>query len=98
MIRLLPFLRKDPLRIGIGTTAGGLMAVSADLSKVVDKAYQDKSLEELVNAPVAALAGISESGAKHLYEAFGVKTIGDLGRNKYFLSAAALAGLADNGN
>src|SRR5689334_15632141 len=36
---------------------GGLMAVTADLAKVLDKAYEDKTLAELVDAPVSALAG-----------------------------------------
>lgn len=71
------------------------MAVSADLGKVLDKAWQDKSLTDIVDAPVDALAGVSESGAKFLYQAFGIKTVGDLGRNKYFRSAAALTELAD---
>lgn len=71
------------------------MAASVDLAKVVDKAYEDKSIAEIVDAPVAALAGISESGGKLLYQAFGVKTIGDLGRNKYFRAAAAIAALHD---
>jgi hypothetical protein len=72
-----------------------LMAINADLNSVLDKSFQDKSLAEIVDAPIAALAGVSEAGGKALYEALGVKTIGDLGRNKYFRSAAALANLLD---
>ena len=72
------------------------MSVSADLSKVLDKAYEDKSLAELVNAPVAALAGVSEGDAKLLQEAFNIKTVGDLGRNKHFRAAAAIVSLADS--
>ncbi len=71
------------------------MAVTADLSKIVDKAWQDKSLEEILDAPVEALAGVSENGGKLIREALGVKTIGELGRNKYFKAAQALAALAD---
>ena len=72
------------------------MSVSADLSKVLDKAYEEKTLAELVDAPVDALAGVSEGDAKLLLEAFNIKTVGDLGRNKYFRAAAAIAGLADS--
>ena len=61
----------------------------------VDKAYEGKSAEELVNAPVAALQGVSESDAEHLKAAFGIDTIGDLGSNKYFRWAQAIAALAD---
>ncbi|MFD0787633.1 hypothetical protein ACFQZ8_27330 [Micromonospora azadirachtae] len=69
------------------------MPVTADLTKLVDKAYQDQTLAELVDAPVAALAGVSEGGAKLLKEALGIVTIGDLGRNPYFRVAQALVAL-----
>jgi hypothetical protein len=32
---------------------------TADLAKVLDKAYKDATLAELVDAPVSALAGVS---------------------------------------
>jgi hypothetical protein len=70
------------------------MTVTADLGKLLDKTYEDKTLTELADAPVAALAGVSEGDAKLLAEAFNIKTIGDLGRNKYFRAAAAIADLA----
>jgi hypothetical protein len=73
---------------------GGLMAVTADLAKLLDKAYEDKTLADLVDAPVSALSGVSEGDAKLLAEAFNVKTIGDLGRNKFFRAATALVDLA----
>lgn len=69
------------------------MPVSADLTKLVDKAYQDKTLAELVDAPVAALAGVSDGDAKLLKDAFGIITVGDLGRNPYFRTANALVAL-----
>ena len=71
------------------------MSVSADLSKALDKAYEEKSLGELVDAPVSALAGVTENDAKLLGEAFGIKTVGDLGRNKFFRTASAIVTLAD---
>ena len=71
------------------------MAVTADLAKLLDKAYEEKTLVELVDAPVSALAGVSEGDAKLLAEAFNVKTIGDLGRNKFFRAATALVDLAN---
>ncbi|MEN3310222.1 MAG: hypothetical protein V7603_6424 [Micromonosporaceae bacterium] len=72
------------------------MAVSADLARLLDKAYEDKTLAELVDAPVSALAGVSEGDAKLLAEAFNIKTIGDLGLNKYFRAATALVDLASS--
>jgi hypothetical protein len=71
------------------------MAVTADLAAIVDKAWQDKSLAEIADAPVEALAGVSESGAQLIRQALGIRTIGELGRNKYFKAAAAIATLAD---
>jgi len=70
------------------------MAVNADLNKLLDKAYEAKDLQELVDAPVAALAGVSDDDAELLRKAFNIKTVGDLGRNKYFRAAAALLDLA----
>jgi len=71
--------------------------VTANLAKLVDKDYQDKTVAELVDAPVAALAGISERAATHLKEALGIKTIGDLGRSQYFQTASAIVHLATHG-
>ncbi len=70
------------------------MAVSADLSKQLDKAYEDKALHEVLAAPVSALAGVSDGDAEHLKAAFGIKTVADLGNNKHFKVAAAMVGLA----
>ena len=67
----------------------------AGISTKLDKAYETKSVEELANAPVAALQGVSDADAKLLDQAFGIKTIGDLGTNKYFLWAQAIAKLAE---
>ena len=33
------------------------MAISADLAKLLDKQWEDKSLEEILNARASALAG-----------------------------------------
>lgn len=69
------------------------MAVSADLAKQLDKAYEDLSAAEVLDAPVAALAGVSEGDAEKLAAAFGIKTVRDLGTNKYFRLAATLVEL-----
>ncbi|MET0233233.1 MAG: hypothetical protein ABW224_01200 [Kibdelosporangium sp.] len=66
------------------------MAVSADLAKQLDKAYEDLSIAEVLDAPVAALSGVSEGDAEKLAAAFGISTVRDLGTNKYFKLAAAL--------
>lgn len=72
------------------------MPVSADLNKLLDKAYENTDLKSLANAPVDAIAGVSESDAEALRNSLGIKTIGDMGRNKYFRAAQAIADLAES--
>jgi hypothetical protein len=72
------------------------MPVSANLDAMLDKEWESKSLEEILEAPVSALAGVSDGDATALKQAFNVKTVGDLGRNKYFRAAQALALLAES--
>jgi hypothetical protein len=71
------------------------MAVSIGLTKILDKAYEDLTLDKIVSAPVSALAGVTEADAKLLQDAFNIKTVGDLGRNKFFRAAVTLTELAD---
>jgi len=71
------------------------MTVTADLAKLLDKDWEDKSLDEVLAAPVSALAGVSDADAAALQQAFNIKTVADLGRNKYFRAAQALYDLAD---
>jgi len=69
------------------------VSVSVDLSKYLDKAYEDKTLEEVLAAPVSALAGVTDADGELLQKAFNIKTVGDLGKNKYFTWAHALVAL-----
>ena len=66
------------------------MAVSVDLAKSLDKAYEDKSLKEVPDASRAALAGVTAKDAELLAEAFGIKTVRQLGENRFLAVAAAL--------
>ena len=72
------------------------MAVAVTLDKALDKAYENKSLAEILDAPVSALAGVSDGDAEHLAAAFGIKTVRDLGGNKYFAVARALVELSSH--
>ncbi|HKV17450.1 MAG TPA: hypothetical protein VJR50_00345 [Mycobacterium sp.] len=69
------------------------MAVSVDLSKSLDKAYEGKSLKEILDASPAALAGVTDKDAELLEQAFSIKTVRQLGENKFFAVAAALAAI-----
>ena len=71
---------------------GNLMG---EIDSKFDKAYAGKSIADLAAAPVDALNGVSEGDAKLLKEAFNIKTVRDLGTNKFFLWAQAVAKLAE---
>lgn len=61
----------------------------------LDKAFEGKPVEDLAAAPVAALQGVSDGDAQHLKAAFNIVTVKDLGTNKFFLWAQAIAKLAE---
>ncbi|WP_067653207.1 hypothetical protein [Nocardia harenae] len=71
------------------------MAVTVSLDKALDKAFEDKSLQEILAAPPSALAGLTEAADQKLLDVLKIKTIADLGNNKYFRLAAALVDLAE---
>ncbi len=52
------------------------MAVSADRSKYLDKAYEDKTLAEVLAAPVSALAGVTDADGELLQKAFNTQDRG----------------------
>lgn len=75
----------------------GVVAVTADLAQLLDKQWEDSSLADILTAPVSALQGVSEGDADLLRQAFNIKTVADLGKNKYFRAAHALTVLGDPG-
>jgi len=66
-----------------------------NLNKALDKKYEGKTFRELADAPIAALAGVSDNDGKLLEQAFGIKTIKDMANLKYFRWAQAIVHLAD---
>ncbi|AWK12256.1 MULTISPECIES: hypothetical protein [Streptomyces] len=66
---------------------------SIDLGEMLDKAWADKGLPEILAAPVSALKGVSDRDGELLDEAFGVRTVADLADLKYVRWAQALAAL-----
>jgi hypothetical protein len=73
------------------------VAVEANLDAFLDKEWESKSLAEVLKAPVSALQGVSEGDADLLKQAFNIKTVGDLGKNKFFRAAQLLTQLAEAG-
>jgi len=66
----------------------------ADLSKHVDKAYEDKDFDDLADAPIDALEGVSKGDAEALQKAFNIRTIRQLAESKFVLRAQAITNLA----
>jgi hypothetical protein len=68
------------------------MAVQVNLSKGLDRAYENSSVKDILDAPPSALAGLT---TKHdeMFAGIGIKTVRDLGTNKYFAMAGVLAAL-----
>ena len=66
----------------------------ADVSKYLDKAYEQMDFAELATSPVEALAGVSAADAEALAKTLGIKTIADLATNKYVLWAQAITTLS----
>jgi hypothetical protein len=73
------------------------MAVSVDLNQSLDKGYEGKSLKDILDASPAALAGVTDDDAKKLADAFNIKTVRQLGANKFFNVAHALVELENAG-
>ncbi len=76
--------------LGSGEEILTLLALEIPMAGVADKfdkAYEDKAIGELASAPVSALQGVSDGDAEHLKAAFNIKTVKDLGTNKFFLWA-----------
>lgn len=66
----------------------------ADMSRHLDKAYEQKEFDELAESPVDALEGVSKADADALQKAFNIKTIRDLAESKFVLRAQAIVNLA----
>lgn len=66
-----------------------------DINKCVDKAYEDKSFNELAAAPLDALQGVSAKDAEMLGKAFGITTIREFANLKFVKLASAIVAFAD---
>ena len=66
------------------------MELSEFIVKFYIKDYEDKNLEELTQAPVCAISGVSESDAEDLKKAFNIETVNDLATSKYIRLAQGI--------
>lgn len=65
-----------------------------NIDRALDKDSEAKSLKELLDCPLSVLQGLTEKVDGAL-KVLGIGTIGELGTNKYFQYAEAIAALAD---
>ena len=65
-----------------------------NLTNFLDKEHENKSLKEVLALPPSALQGVTAKDAEALKSAFGIKTIADMGRSKYFRVAQSLLEMA----
>ena len=66
----------------------------AGIGKHVVKKYEQMDIDELADAPVNALEGLSAGDAEALQKAFNIKTIRQLAESKFVLRAQAITALA----
>jgi len=66
-----------------------------NISRIVDKAYEDKSFVQLGDAPIDALKGVHAKDAELLKQAFNVTTIREFANLKFVKWATAIAALGD---
>lgn len=59
------------------------------------KNYENTPRDEVLGLPISAIQGISERQAALLLEAFGVSTIGQLGKHATFVRAHAMTILVE---
>ena len=66
----------------------------ADIKDFFDKKYEQMEFDEIADAPVDAISGLSKTDADALKAAFNIKTVRELAENKFVLTAQAVVALA----
>lgn len=70
---------------------GGFVMKKGSFDKWIIAAHDGKSASELVDLEVDSFSGISKGDKKHLDDALGIRTIGDLATNKFVRFAQTIA-------
>ena len=66
----------------------------ADVSQFFDKNYEQQEFNELADAPVEAIQGLSQSDAQALKQALGIDTVRELAEHKFVRIAQAVVALS----
>lgn len=61
-----------------------------NIDNAVDKAYEDKSLDHILDSPMQALQGLSDRQADLMYEAFRIKSVKQLANQRFLNIARAI--------
>lgn len=65
-----------------------------NINQALDPDFRGKTLKEVLDGPARAIWGVLPEDAAMLEKAFSIKTVRDMGTNKFFLRARAIAALA----
>jgi hypothetical protein len=71
------------------------MKIEIDVAHLLDKKHHGAKPAEVLALSPAALKGVTDKDAELLAAAFGIRTIGDMARNKYFVMAQTLRDLVE---
>ena len=66
-----------------------------NVNQVLDPDFRGKPLKEVLDGPARAIWGVLPEDGEALKKAFGIKSVRDMGKNKYFRWAQAIAVLAE---
>jgi hypothetical protein len=66
----------------------------ADISQFFDKKFEQQEFNDLAEAPVEAIQGLSESDADALKQALGIDTVRELAEHKFVRIAQAVVALS----
>ena len=84
-----------PLELLVQDEVGGDADTSFNIKGMVDKAFEDKPLSEIADAPVSAIQGVSAGDAKLLEKAFNIKTVRDFANHEFVKYARSIVAQAD---
>lgn len=84
-----------PLELLVQDEVGDVADTSFNIKGMVDKAFEDKPLREVAEAPVSAIKGISAGDAELLDKLFQIKTIRDFSNHEFVKYARNIVAQAD---
>ncbi len=84
-----------PLPLELLVQDGSVADTSINIKGMVDKAFEDKPLSVIADAPVSAIKGVSVGDAELLEKLFKIKTIRDFGNHEFVKHARSIVAQAD---